>query len=104
MCPKCDSSLLFVDADPEFKHLIVDVLADYGCEIASTITVILALTQPLYVEIRRDEKDKLTEEELKAILRKHKNHVKNGIDVLKSLFKPYDNFEKQLSSIFESLQ
>jgi hypothetical protein len=58
-----------VDADPEFKHLIVDVLNDHGCEVASAVVIILALTHPLYVEVRKDEKNKLDEDKLKTILR-----------------------------------
>jgi hypothetical protein len=100
-CPKCSNPLLFVDADPEFKHLIVDVLNDHGCEVASTVAIILALTYPLYVKVRKDKKSVLDEEELKTILRKHENYAERGIEVLKSVFKPrnVEEFEKQLSSI-----
>jgi hypothetical protein len=87
-CPKCSNPLLFVDADPEFKHLIVDVLTDYGCEVASTVAIILALIHPFYVEVRKDEKSKLDEDELRTILRKHENYAKKGTEILKSIFKP----------------
>jgi len=70
-----------VYTDPEFKHLIVDVLSDHGCEVAFTVAIILALTHPLYVEVRKDEKSKLDEEELKTILRKHKNYTERCIEV-----------------------
>jgi len=79
-CPRCSNPLLSVYTDPEFKHLIVDVLSDHGCEVAFTVAIILALTHPLYVEVRKDEKSKLDEEELKTILRKHKTTLR---DVLK---------------------
>jgi choline kinase len=102
-CPKCNSPLLFVDADPEFKHLIVDVLNDHGCEVASAVVIILALTHPLYVQVRKDEKVKLSKDELVTILKKNKSYTIKGIKVLRDVFTPQnvEEFEKQLSSIFE---
>jgi len=100
-CPKCGNPLLFVDADPEFKHLIVDVLTDYGCEIASTITIILALTRSLYVQIRMDEKKRLDESELKNLLKKHENYVRQSIKVLQKIYEPENvqEFKNALSKL-----
>ena len=102
-CPKCNNSLLFVDAGSEFKHLIVDVLNDHGCEVASVEIIILALTHPLYVQVRRDEKVKLSKNELVTILKRNKGYTIKGIKVLRNVFtsQDIDEFEKQLSSIFE---
>lgn len=102
-CPQCNNPLLFVNADPEFKHLIVDVLSDHGSEIASTITILLALTQPLYVEIQKDEKTKLDEKELLKLLKEKEKYVAEGVRILREIFAP-DNikeFEKVLSNILK---
>jgi hypothetical protein len=52
------------------------------------VTVILALTHPLYVEVRKDEKVKLSKDELVAVLKKNKGYTTKGIEVLRDVFTP----------------